>query len=197
MMSVHPPRVVLASTSVYRAELLRRLLDDFEQRSPDTDESLLAGESPAARAARLAEAKAAACAKGLDGVLVIGSDQVAELDGLILRKPGSVERAIAQLTASSAHRVNFHTAVCLLDTRDGTSRRHVDHTTVQFRSLSRAGIERYIERESPLDCAGSFKCEGLGISLFEAVHSSDPTALVGLPLIALAGMLRSAGVSVP
>jgi septum formation protein len=197
MTSARPPRVVLASTSVYRAELLRRLLTNFEQRSPDTDESLLVGEPPSTRAARLAQAKAAACAQGSDRELVIGSDQVAELDGLILRKPGSIAGAMAQLAASSGQIVRFHTALCLLDTRDGRSRRHVDHTTVQFRSLSREEIKRYIERETPLDCAGSFKCEGLGISLFDAIHNTDPTALIGLPLVALASMLRWAGVSVP
>lgn len=197
MISVHPTRIVLASTSVYRAELLRRLLTNFEQRSPDTDESLLAGEPPAMRAARLAQAKAAACMKGTDGELIIGSDQVAELEGVILRKPGTAEAAVAQLTASSGNRVSFHTALCLLDTRDGTSRQHVDHTIVQFRSLSRDEIERYIERENPLDCAGSFKGEGLGISLFDAIHGTDPTALIGLPLLALASMLRFAGLSVP
>lgn len=189
--------VVLASTSVYRAQLLRRLIAEFEQRAPDTDESLLIHEAPAQRAGRLAQAKAEACAEGMNDAIVIGSDQVAELDGTILRKPGTIERAIAQLTACSGRLVSFHTALCVIDTRDGTSHRHIDHTTVRFRPLTIEEIDRYVEREKPLDCAGSFKCEGLGISLFEAIGSTDPTALIGLPLIALAGLLRAAGLPLP
>jgi septum formation protein len=190
-------RIVLASTSRYRADLLRRLLADFEQAAPDTDETPQAGEAPAARALRLAIAKATAVADGLDDALVIGSDQVAALDGAILRKPGSVEAAREQLGASSGRVVNFHTALCLLDTRHGCSQTHVDDTRVRFRELGSAEIERYVTRELPLDCAGSFKCEGLGISLFEEIDNRDPSALIGLPLIALARMLRQAGVAVP
>jgi septum formation protein len=190
-------RIVLASTSRYRADLLRRLLADFEQAAPDTDETPQAGEAPAARALRLAIAKATAVADGLDDALVIGSDQVAALDGAILRKPGSVEAAREQLGASSGRVVNFHTALCLLDTRHGRSQTHVDDTRVRFRELGSAEIERYVTRELPLDCAGSFKCEGLGISLFEEIDNRDPSALIGLPLIALARMLRQAGVAVP
>jgi septum formation protein len=190
-------RIVLASTSRYRADLLRRLLADFEQAAPDTDETPQAGEAPAARALRLAVAKATAVADGLDDALVIGSDQVAALDGAILRKPGSVEAAREQLGASSGRVVNFHTALCLLDTRHGRSQTHVDDTRVRFRELGSAEIERYVTRELPLDCAGSFKCEGLGISLFEEIDNRDPSALIGLPLIALARMLRQAGVAVP
>ena len=190
-------RIVLASTSRYRADLLRRLLADFEQAAPDTDETPQAGETPAARALRLAIAKATAVADGFDDALVIGSDQVAALDGAILRKPGSVEAAREQLGASSGRVVNFHTALCLLDTRHGRSQTHVDDTRVRFRELGSAEIERYVTRELPLDCAGSFKCEGLGISLFEEIDNRDPSALIGLPLIALARMLRQAGVAVP
>jgi septum formation protein len=190
-------RIVLASTSRYRADLLRRLLADFEQAAPDTDETPQAGEAPAARALRLAIAKATAVADGLDDALVIGSDQVAALDGAILRKPGSVEAAREQLGASSGRVVNFHTALCLLDTRHGRSQTHVDDTRGRFRELGSAEIERYVTRELPLDCAGSFKCEGLGISLFEEIDNRDPSALIGLPLIALARMLRQAGVAVP
>ncbi|QEE24646.1 septum formation inhibitor Maf [Rhodanobacter glycinis] len=191
------PRVVLGSTSRYRAELLRRLLPDFEQRAPGTDETPLPGETPAERALRLAVAKAEAAANGQPGALVIGSDQVAELDGTVLDKPGSAERAHAQLTACSGRTVQFHTALCLLDTRDGRKRTHVDHTRVRFRPLEADAITRYIEREQPLDCAGSFKCEGLGISLFERIENDDPTALIGLPLIALARLLREAGLALP
>ena len=192
-----PPRLVLGSTSRYRAELLRRLCADFEQRSPGTDETALTGETPATRALRLAIAKAEAAASGLHDALVIGSDQVAELDGLILDKPETFERACAQLTASSGREVQFHTALCLLDTRDGKRLIHVDHTRVRFRHLSATEITRYVEREQPLDCAGSFKCEGLGISLFESIDNRDPSALIGLPLIALAQMLRERGIALP
>lgn len=191
------PRIVLGSTSRYRAELLRRLLADFEQAAPGTDETPLPNETPAARALRLAIAKAAAVARDYPGALVIGSDQVAELDGLILDKPGTAERARAQLAASSGRDVHFHTALCLLDTRDGRRHTHVDHTRVRFRALDAAEIARYVGREQPLDCAGSFKCEGLGISLFEAIDNSDPSALIGLPLIALARLLREAGIALP
>jgi septum formation protein len=198
MTAIHQiPQIVLGSTSRYRAELLRRLIPDFAQVSPGTDETPLPGEAPAARALRLAIAKAEAAAHGLDNALVIGSDQVAELDGLVLDKPGSVERARAQLAASSGHEVHFHTALCLLDTRDGRRHTHVDLTRVHFRELTAMEINRYIEREQPLDCAGSFKCEGLGISLFDSVDNRDPSALIGLPLIALAQLLRKTGVALP
>jgi septum formation protein len=187
----------LASTSRYRAELLQRLRLTFSQRAPGTDEAALPGESPSARALRLAQAKAEAAATGLDQALVIGSDQVAELDGLVLDKPGSSERAQAQLSACSGRAVVFHTALCLLDTRTGQPHLHLDQTRVQFRALQAAEIERYIAAEQPLDCAGSFKCEGLGISLFERIDSEDPTALIGLPLIALTRLLRQCAVALP
>ena len=191
------PRIMLGSTSRYRAELLRRLVVDFEQSAPGTDEAPLPHEAPMERALRLAIAKAEAAANGVRNALVIGSDQVAELDGLILDKPGTSERAHAQLTASSGREVHFHTALCLLDTRDGRRQTHIDHTHVRFRELHATEITRYIEREQPLDCAGSFKCEGLGISLFESIDNRDPSALIGLPLIALARMLREAGMALP
>ena len=191
------PRLILGSTSRYRAELLRRLCDRFEQRAPGTDEAPIAGEPAPTRATRLAIAKSFAAAQGQSDAWVIGSDQVAALGELILDKPGSVERACAQLAACSGRTVHFHTAVCLLDTRDGRQQVHVDHTQVRFRELSDAEILRYVERELPLDCAGSFKCEGLGISLFSRIESVDPTALIGLPLIALAHLLRSAGMQLP
>ncbi|MEO6801557.1 MAG: Maf family nucleotide pyrophosphatase [Rhodanobacter sp.] len=194
---IAPPRIVLASTSSYRAELLRRLLPEFEQTAPHADESALPGEAPAARALRLATAKAEAVAGTCGNALVIGSDQVAEVDGLVLDKPGTSLRARAQLAASSGRRVHFHTALCLLDAHHGRRQTHVDHTQVRFRDLAPAEIARYVEREQPLDCAGSFKCEGLGISLFAAIDSRDPSALIGLPLIALARLLRDAGIPVP
>ncbi|AIF47725.1 Maf family protein [Dyella japonica] len=191
------PTLVLGSTSRYRAELLRRIYADFEQRAPGTDETPLPDETPRDRALRLAVAKARAAADGLDDALVIGSDQVAALGDTVLDKPGTRERAHAQLTASSGREVHFHTALCLHDTRTGQDRVHVDHTVVTFRSLGPEEIDRYIEREQPLDCAGSFKCEGLGISLFERIDNQDPSALIGLPLIALARLLREAGVPLP
>lgn len=191
------PTLVLGSTSRYRAELLRRLYPSFEQRAPGTDESPMPGETPRDRALRLAIAKARAAAEGLDDALVIGSDQVAELEGQVLDKPGTAERARAQLAASSGREVHFHTALCLHDTRSGQDRVHVDHTRVRFRSLDTDEIARYIEREQPLDCAGSFKCEGLGISLFKRIDNEDPSALIGLPLIALARLLREAGIALP
>ncbi len=197
MSALQIPCIVLGSTSRYRAELLRRLLPDFEQAAPGTDETPQPDEPPAARALRLAIAKAEAVAREHPGALVIGSDQVAELDGLILDKPGNAEHARAQLAASSGREVHFHTALCLLDTRNGRRHTHVDHTRVRFRELDAAEITRYVEREQPLDCAGSFKCEGLGISLFEAIDNCDPSALIGLPLIALARLLREAGVELP
>lgn len=190
-------RLVLGSTSRYRAELMSRLGLDFEQRAPGTLEAELSGEAPAERAMRLAIAKAIDAGAELADALVIGSDQVAELNGLLLEKPGSAERAHAQLSASSGRAVSFHTALCVFDTRSGQRHTHLDLTRVHFRSLQPDEITRYIEREQPLDCAGSFKCEGLGISLFERIENSDPTALIGLPLIALAQLLREARLSVP
>lgn len=190
------PIVILASTSAYRASLLRRLLDAFEQASPGTDEAPLPAEAPAERAARLAEAKARAVAVTRPGCVVIGSDQVADLDGKVLDKPGTVHAAHEQLSASSGREVVFHTAVCVIDA-GGRAALHVDETRVHFRHLSTQDIERYVTRERPLDCAGSFKCEGLGIALFERIANEDPTALIGLPLIATCRLLRDAGIALP
>jgi septum formation protein len=191
------PRIVLASTSRYRAELLRRLLDDFEQIAPDSDEQPLSGETPAARAARLAAAKAAAVSEKRRDAVVIGSDQVAALGDTILHKPGSSDNAHEQLRASSGNTVHFHTGLCVLDGRDGRLQSYTDETRVVFRTLSDEEIRRYLAREHPFDCAGSFKSEGAGIALFERIESADPTALVGLPLIALARLLRASGIPVP
>jgi septum formation protein len=191
--------LVLASTSSYRAELLRRLTPRFRQIAPHTDESRRDGEAPQALAERLALAKARAVAAQAPGTLVIGSDQVAALNDTVLGKPGSIERAIEQLAACSGREVTFFTALALLDARVAP---HVEYTAtdltrVRFRTLTREEIARYVEREQPLDCAGSFKVEGLGISLFEAVENRDPTALIGLPLLAVCALLRAAGVSAP
>ncbi|SFW31661.1 Maf family protein [Luteibacter sp. UNCMF366Tsu5.1] len=188
--------IILASTSHYRAALLRRLLEHFEQAAPGTDEFAIEREAPAVRAARLAEAKARAVAATRPGAVVIGSDQVADLEGTVLDKPVTVHAAHKQLAVSSGREVVFHTAVCVVDLR-GDATTHVDETRVRFRELSTEDITRYVERERPLDCAGSFKCEGLGIALFERIDNEDPTALIGLPLIATARLLRQAGVVLP
>lgn len=189
-------RLILASTSPYRRDLLARLGLPFDVARPDVDETPVGEEHPAALASRLATAKATAVASGDGGAWVIGSDQVADLNGRALGKAGGREAAIAQLQAMSGREVAFHTAVCLA--RDGHAPLAAsDRTCVRFRSLSREEIARYVDAEQPWDCAGSFKCEGLGIALFEAIETSDPTALVGLPLIATAGLLRRAGFAVP
>lgn len=187
--------LVLASTSRYRRELLQRLGLPFECASPEVDETPLNGEAPLALATRLAAAKAAEVAARHPGAWVIGSDQVADLNGQSLGKPSTVEAACAQLAAMSGQTVRFHTAVCL--SGNGDSFTALDLTEVRFRVLERDEITRYVATEQPLDCAGSFKCEGLGISLFEAIDNRDPTALIGLPLIAVCGLLRQAGYAVP
>lgn len=191
------PRIVLASTSRYRRELLSRLVADFDVVAPDVDETPRADETPATLATRLAEAKARAVAAGRTDALVIGSDQVAELDGRPIGKPGTAERARAQLAASAGRTIVFHTAVCVVDTRSGAVDAALDRTEVVFRPLSADEIARYVARENPVDAAGSFKAEGAGIALFERIESTDPTALIGLPLIALARLLRAAGFTLP
>ena len=189
------PRLILASTSVYRRELLARLRVHFETARPETDETPLPGEAPRALAQRLATAKATAIAGREPDARVIGSDQVAELDGRPLGKPGNREAAIAQLGAMSGRTVLFRTALSVCC--GGRCLEALDTTTVTFRPLGVAEITRYVDLEQPYDCAGSFKCEGLGISLFEAIESRDPTALIGLPLIQTARLLREAGFAVP
>ena len=189
--------LVLASTSPYRRELLARLRLSFEVARPEVDETPLQQETPKAQAQRLAEAKARAVSSRFRTAWVIGSDQTAELRGHSLGKPGSYERAADQLSAASGQRVTFHTAVCLVHAADGRTIRFTDVTTVQFRLLNSGEIERYLHAEQPYDCAGSFKSEGLGISLFDSIECHDPTALVGLPLISLSKALRQAGFELP
>ncbi len=184
-------RLILASTSRYRRELLERLGLPFETRAPDADETALAGEAPERMATRLAIAKSASIRD--PDALVIGSDQVPSLRGRILRKPGSHGAALDQLRACQGETVVFHTAVTLRDNAAGRRWSHVDRTAVHFAALHDSALERYLQLEEPYDCAGSFKVEGLGVALFERVESSDPTALIGLPLIWLAGALRTAG----
>lgn len=190
------PRLILASTSIYRRELLERLRLPFDTARPEVDESPNPDESPIALAERLAVAKAGVIAERQPAAFVIGSDQVAELDGKPLGKPGTRDGALAQLGAMSGRAVHFRTAVCV---RHGeqASRLAIDTTTVRFRTLSFAEIERYVDAEQPLDCAGSFKSEGLGITLFDAIETHDPTALIGLPLIATARLLRESGFVLP
>jgi septum formation protein len=193
------PPIVLASSSRYRAELLGRILPRFTQIAAEVDETALPGETPSATAVRLATNKARAVAELNPGSLVIGSDQVAELEGLALGKPGTIERAQAQLAACSGKAVEFHTALCLADARGSDLVMHtaLDLTRVVFRSLDTGEIARYLARDEPLDCAGSFKIERLGVALFDQVESHDPSALIGLPLIRLCGLLRDAGLLIP
>ena len=189
------PPLILASTSAYRRQLLQRLNLAFRCERPEVDETPAAGELPDALAARLARQKALDVAARHPGSWVLGSDQTAALDGQALGKPGTVEAACAQLAAMSGRRVDFHTAICVAG--EGRALTASDVTTVHFRSLSSAEIQRYVAAEQPLDCAGSFKCEGLGISLFTAIETRDPTALVGLPLISTCQLLRQAGFCLP
>ena len=194
-MAPEPARLVLASTSRYRRELLGRLALDFDAAAPGVDETARAGESPRSLAVRLARDKARAVAARTPQAVVIGSDQVADLDGAALGKPGTAERAFGQLRACSGREVVFHTAVCVA--APGCEIEFLDRTVVRFRQLSDAEIARYLEREQPFDCAGSFKSEGLGAALFESIRNDDPTALIGLPLIALARALRELGFALP
>jgi len=189
--------LILASGSPYRRELLGRLHLPFEVVAPEVDETPAPGERPAALAQRLARAKAQAVAASRPRAIVIGSDQVATLDGRSpIGKPGSHERAREQLRAASGRAMQFHTAFAVA----APGRPLVEATvpvTVRFRELDDAEIDRYLGLEQPFDCAGAARCEGLGISLLEAIHTEDPTALVGLPLIQLAASLRQLGVAVP
>jgi len=196
-MSAAPPILVLASTSPYRRELLGRLNLPFEICAPGADETPLPGEAPAATAERLAAAKAAAVVEKFPAALIIGSDQVAYCGDTRFGKPGTRENARLQLRSLSGKIAVFHTGLCLLNGRSG--RRHLRGvaTEVRFRELSDAEIERYMDKENALDCSGSARSEGLGVSLLEWMKSDDPTALVGLPLIALTEMLRAEGLPLP
>jgi len=186
-------RLILASTSPYRRELLSRLRLPFEIVAPSVDEDPLPGEAPAALAQRLALRKAQAVAARHADAVVIGSDQVAELDGLALGKPGGHDRAVEQLRAMRTRDVRFHTAVAVVCHAAAFEQHALVTVRVHFRDLSDDDIEQYLRLEQPYDCAGSAKCEGLGIALVDAIESDDPTALVGLPLIRTSAMLRAAG----
>ncbi len=189
-----PPPLILASTSRYRRELLQRLRLPFEVVAPAVDETARPGETPAALATRLALEKARAVAALRPDAVVIGSDQVADLDGLALGKPGSHERATAQLRLMRGREVVFQTAVAVAGGALGPGQVLLAPVRVQFRDLSDDEIEHYLRTEQPYDCAGSAKCETLGIALLQAIHSDDPTALVGLPLIRTCQLLRQAGI---
>ena len=186
-------RLILASSSAYRRELLERLRLPFDVLVPDIDETALPGELPEATALRLARAKAEAVATRAPGSVVIGSDQVATLDGQQIGKPGNHANALLQLQTMRGRRVVFHTALCLWDGRTGTAEVENVQTFVTVRDLPDAELDAYLRIEQPYDCAGSAKNEALGIALLERIDSTDPTALTGLPLIALTGMLRRAG----
>jgi septum formation protein len=195
MNSPKNPPLILASTSIYRRELLQRLRIPFAVISPNVDETPLTGESTLDLALRLANAKAAAVAKEHPHAWVIGSDQVADLHGAAIGKPGNFERALAQLQLMRGQAVTFHTALCLMKGAQQTTLNVP--TEVTFRKLSDEVLKSYLLAEEPYDCAGSAKSEGLGISLLESIKSDDPTALIGLPLIALTGLLRDAGFIIP
>jgi septum formation protein len=188
--------LVLASTSLYRRQLLERLRLPFETFAPSVEEAPLTAEPPYATALRLAQAKARAAASSYPSALIIGSDQVADLDGMRLDKPGNRATAEQQLQRASGREVVFHTAVALLEATTGRMREKLVPTRVKFRKLTPSAISTYLDEEQPYDCAGSAKSEGLGIALLEQIHGDDPTALIGLPLIAVVSLLRDAGLSV-
>jgi len=190
--------LILASTSVYRRDLLSRISPRFRPIAPNVDEIALPHELPHALAVRLAQSKASALASNYLEALIIGSDQVAVCEGKVLTKPGNVVNAMQQLQHCSGKTVNFYTAVCLIDTRFPLPRIYeaLDITHVVFRQLLDQEISLYLKHEQPFDCAGSFKAEKLGIALFERIETNDPTALIGLPLIALCRLLREAGISI-
>ena len=189
--------LILASTSPYRRELLERLDIPFETVRPEVGEDHLEGESPTDRALRLSLAKASAVAARYPDAVVIGSDQVAAASGRVLDKPGDAATCRAQLTALSGTSARFYTGCAVVKPSASVRLTHVDTTTVYFRQVSKSEVERYVEREKPFECAGGFKAEALGITLFESIENTDPTALIGLPLIWLACALRRAGFALP
>ena len=195
--ALSPRALILGSTSPYRRALLQRLRLDFTVAAPDVDETALPGEAPRDLALRLALAKAHAVAAHNPGAVVIGSDQVADLAGQPLGKPGTHKSATAQLRQMRGHSVIFQTAVAVVCPETGFEQVDLAPVVVRFRELSDAEIERYLRAEQPYDCAGSAKSEGLGISLLDAIDSDDPTALIGLPLIRTCRMLRAAGLVLP
>lgn len=190
------PTLVLASSSRSRRDLLERLGIRFRQDAPHIDETALPGETPKELVLRLAQAKATAVGSAHPGAIIIGSDQVAVHGHVMLGKPGDRDEAIRQLLDCSEQEIRFLTSVCVLDSRTSVTEQYIDVTTVRFRALTLQRVQSYIDREQPLDCAGSFRAEGLGIALFEEISSQDPTALIGLPLIWLSGVLPKLGIAV-
>ena len=193
----HPRTLVLASTSPFRRALLEKLQTPFETLSPEVNEARLENERPEDLVVRLSEAKARAGAATYPGALIIGSDQVAVCQDEVLGKPGNHDKAREQLARLSGQRVDFLTGLCLYDASSDSARLGLVPYGVTFRKLSDEQIERYLRAEQPYNCAGSFKSEALGISLFEAMHGEDPNALIGLPLIKLVGWLNEAGICIP
>lgn len=192
-----PPSLVLASTSPFRRALLEKLALPFATCAPEVDETPLPGETPDALVMRLAEAKARACADQFPAQLIIGSDQVACIDGDILGKPGDRERAVAQLQRAAGRVVTFYTGLCLFNSATGHAQVACEPFRVHFRPLDTDQIGRYLDAEQPYNCAGSFKSEGYGITLFERLEGEDPNTLIGLPLIRLVAMLGHDGVALP
>jgi septum formation protein len=193
----HSPRLVLASTSAYRRSLLERFGVPFQTSAPGVDETPTPGEEPMELAIRLARSKAEAVAQRSSDAVIIGSDQLAACGRQVLGKPGTEAKCREQLQLMNGQRVHFFTAVHVIDSRSQNREAHLEVTTVHFRKLTSEEIHRYVARERPLDCAGSFRMEALGITLFDRIDSQDPTALMGLPLIWVAGALRRAGFQVP
>ncbi|UCH41447.1 MAG: septum formation inhibitor Maf [Gammaproteobacteria bacterium] len=189
-------KIILASSSPYRRQLLERLQLDYECHSPDIDESQLGGESAPEYVCRLAKAKAAQVAQKYPQAVVIGADQCALLDGEILGKPGSHDKALQQLSRAQGKTVVFHTGVCVLNLARGFCQVADVPFEVEFRNLSEQQLEHYLRVEQPYDCAGSFKAEGYGVCLFSSLRGEDPNALIGLPLLKLTTMLESAGIEI-
>ncbi len=193
MQNPSAPAIFLASSSPYRRGLLDRFLDEYQAISPNIDESNESGLEPEALASHLARKKAEAVSINARDALVIGADQLAVLDDMVLGKPGNHQKAVEQLLAASGKTVTFLTAVCILDPVGRTRFEHVDKTTVRFRDFDRRLAETYLHHDKPYDCAGSFKIEGAGFVLFDAVNTDDPTALIGLPMIWVADRLLQLG----
>jgi len=190
------PKLVLASSSPFRKELLNKICPQFDAASPDIDESRLEGESSIELSTRLAIEKAQALATGFPNHLIIGSDQVAMLGDIQLTKPGSFEKSVEQLMLSSGKTITFYTSVCVFNSKTDLYKTDLDTCKVYMKALSKKEIERYVEQDKPYGCAAAFKSEGLGISLFEKIEGDDPNALVGLPLIKLTALLKECGYSV-
>ena len=197
MQNPSSPTIILASASQYRRDLLDRFLDEYDAVSPDIDESNGEGLSPKKLARHLARKKAETVAMTARDSLIIGADQLAVLGDRVLGKPGDHQKAIEQLLAASGHSVKFLTAVCILDPVGRTRYEHIDKTEVRFRQFDRRLAEAYLRHDQPYDCAGSFKIEGAGFVLFEAVRTDDPTALIGLPMIWVADVLLELGYLIP